>query len=133
MGTIERIKLLVLERAKSERDFAIKVGIKQSTLNLYILGKSKLSLEAVDLILKAFPDVSAEWLLRGEGNMLKGVAGTIVEEVKNNQFENKDEDKSDRETYLRVIAALLDNVNSLKGRVDGLEKQLKDKNQTEAS
>jgi hypothetical protein len=100
---------------------------------LYILGKSKLSLEAVDLILKAFPDVSAEWLLRGEGNMLKGVAGTIVEEVKNNQFENKDEDKSDRETYLRVIAALLDNVNSLKGRVDGLEKQLNDKNQTEAS
>jgi hypothetical protein len=65
--------------------------------------------------------------------MLRVVDSNVTVKAEDIKSENKVEDKSDRETYLRVIAALLDNVNSLKGRVDGLEKQLNDKNQTEAS
>ena len=33
MKTIERIKMLISENAKSERDFAMKIGVNQVTLN----------------------------------------------------------------------------------------------------
>ena len=40
-----------------------------TTFNNYMLGKRKPSLELAVAILRTFPDVSAEWLMRGEGTM----------------------------------------------------------------
>ena len=70
MKTIERIKMLISENAKSERDFAMKIGVNQVTLNNYTANKRKLSLEIIEAILNAFPEISAEWLLRGTGSMM---------------------------------------------------------------
>ena len=63
MKTIERIKMMISEMAKSERDFSIKIGVNQVTLNNYTANKRKLSLEIIEAILNAFPEISAEWLL----------------------------------------------------------------------
>ena len=70
MEIINRIKIMISEMAKSERDFSIKIGVNQKTLNYYMLGKRKLSLEIIEAILNAFPEISAEWLLRGTGSMM---------------------------------------------------------------
>ena len=41
----------------------------QVKLNKHINGNTTISLETIELILSTFPNVSAEWLLRGTGNM----------------------------------------------------------------
>lgn len=68
---IQRVIYLIKEKTNSERAFAIKIGIKQTTLNNQILGKRSISLDVVTAILTTFTDISAEWLLTGVGSMLK--------------------------------------------------------------
>lgn len=66
---INRVKYLINEKARSVREFAEKIGVKQVTLNQQISGDRKLSLDIIFSILNSFPDISAEWLLRGKEPM----------------------------------------------------------------
>ena len=54
----------------SDRAFALKCGIKQNTFSNQMNGVRELSLTTVNAILNTFENISAEWLLRGTGNML---------------------------------------------------------------
>ena len=68
---VERIlKLIETKTYGNEADFALKIGIKQQTLNNYTNGKRPVKLDTVLAILHTYSDVSAEWLLRGKGEML---------------------------------------------------------------
>lgn len=49
-----------------------RLGIAQQTLNRQIVGENAMSYNTVETILSCFPEISAEWLLRGEGEMIKG-------------------------------------------------------------
>uniref|UniRef100_UPI003FEFA9F1 helix-turn-helix domain-containing protein n=1 Tax=Bacteroides cellulosilyticus TaxID=246787 RepID=UPI003FEFA9F1 len=73
MEIIERIKEIIKEKfgERGENLFSKEIGIPQVSLNNYTSGRRKVSYEVIDAILSAFPDVSAEWLLRGEGKMYK--------------------------------------------------------------
>lgn len=67
---ISRIKRIIAYTELSERAFAIKCGLKTNTFNNQITGNRELSLLTVSAILSTYEDISAEWLLRGEGKML---------------------------------------------------------------
>ena len=66
---INRIKQLQDVLGVSENELAQRLGMSQSTLNSYTLGKRKPSYDLADSILATFVDVSAEGLMRGEGPM----------------------------------------------------------------
>lgn len=66
---INRIKQLQDVLGVSENELAQRLGMSQSTLNSYTLGKRKPSYDLAESILATFVDVSAEWLMRGEGSM----------------------------------------------------------------
>lgn len=69
---ITRIRLILSEKAYDKVAlFARLINAEQTTVNNYLIGKRKPSLEVCTKILAAFPDISAEWLLRGEGSMYK--------------------------------------------------------------
>lgn len=68
---INRIQQLKDFYELSTRALALKCGMNQPTLDRMLKGINALNLTCVSAILTAFPDVSAEWLLRGEGEMLK--------------------------------------------------------------
>ncbi len=68
---INRIKSLLDYLQINENAFSNIIGISQRTLNYYINGKRKPSFELIEKILNAYPDLSAEWLLRGEGDMYR--------------------------------------------------------------
>lgn len=68
---IDRVKEVLKSKSKSVREFAELIGVKQVTLNQQLAGDRKLSLDIVQSILYSFEDISSEWLLRGEGNMIK--------------------------------------------------------------
>lgn len=79
---VERVIDVIKLKAKSVREFAESIGVKQVTLNQQLNGDRKLSLDIVLSVLNSFEDISAEWLLRGEGEMYK-----TVSENKSNNFD----------------------------------------------
>ncbi len=83
---IERVIDIIKLKAKSVREFADSVGIKQVTLNQQLNGDRKLSLDTVLSILNSFEDISAEWLLRGEGEMYKANDKNINDNFDKSQY-----------------------------------------------
>lgn len=67
----QRIIDLLLSQNVSVNLFAKSSGLKQTTLSDQINGESKISAITLTALLEYFPNLSAEWLLRGEGDMLK--------------------------------------------------------------
>ena len=67
---INRIKEVITYSGLSERGFAIKWGLKPTTINNQLIGKREISLATIIAISSSFEEISAEWLLRGTGSML---------------------------------------------------------------
>lgn len=63
----ERISEFIITQSLSVRAFANICGIHQATLDKQLKGLRDVSLDTVMKIASAYPNVSAEWLLRGEG------------------------------------------------------------------
>lgn len=68
---IHRIAEIITSKGFSENSFAKQIGSNQRTINQQLRGDRKLSLDTVCNVISSFGDISAEWLLRGEGNMNK--------------------------------------------------------------
>ena len=67
---IGRIKQIIAFYKLTDRAFAIKCGIKQNTLSRQLSGVSEISIPTINAILDNYDDISAEWLIRGKGEML---------------------------------------------------------------
>ena len=66
----ERFKELISTKSASVLDFSRLIGVAQTTLNSQLSSAKGISTSVILLTLDAFPDVSAEWLLHGKGEML---------------------------------------------------------------
>lgn len=78
---IQRIRQLLEARGESINAFAAAINMKQTTVNNYFLGKRSPSFELIDSILASIPELSAEWLLRGNGTMFLADAAKPTDEV----------------------------------------------------
>ena len=67
----KRLNRLVKESGMSESAFAESVNVVQVTLNRQLSGKRSVSSDTILSVLQNQKDLSAEWLLRGEGAMYK--------------------------------------------------------------
>lgn len=67
---INRVKDIITYYGLSNRAFALRCGIPQNTFNNQLNGVRELSLSTINSILNTYEDISAEWLIRGTGNML---------------------------------------------------------------
>lgn len=67
---LERLKSVIADKSNSASDFSKKIGIAQTTLSNQMKSPRGISVEVITLTLEHFPDISAEWLLRGKGDML---------------------------------------------------------------
>lgn len=107
---IERIKKIINHYGLSDRAFAIKCGIKQNTFSNQINGVREISLQTINSILITFENISAEWLLRGNGEML------LTSEQPTASSENDRLSK-----LIDTIAFQQDTINNLHGRIKELE------------
>ena len=64
-----RIREILKEFSSNPTQLSKQFGVNQKTLNSQINDTTTLSISTILLILNAFPEVSAEWLLRGNGEM----------------------------------------------------------------
>lgn len=71
MDILSRLKEIIAFSGLSVRAFAMKCGIPQKTLDNQVKGLRGISLETIISVAHTFPEISSEWLLRGDGEMLK--------------------------------------------------------------
>lgn len=117
----ERIKLIMSEFGLSERQFSIRIGKKQQTVNaMFKRDKSDIMLTTIVDILNAFPTIDTDWFVKGEGQMFKkenGKSSGAVEEAMKGRIEDlreqvaelkadKEALKEDKERLLAEIAEL---------------------------
>lgn len=69
MEILQRIKRLIDAKGLNTNAFALRIGIAQTTLSTYFTKNRYPAYETLHAILHTFPEVSAEWLMRGEGDM----------------------------------------------------------------
>lgn len=69
MEILSRISALIKAKDYNLTSFSREIGIAQTTLNSYYKRNSYPAYETLHAILHRFTDVSAEWLMRGEGEM----------------------------------------------------------------
>lgn len=89
------------------------INIGQPTLSKQMKeGGCGVSLTTIVLLLGAYPDLSAEWLLRGEGDMKKGEEWKVTQfiPVQNNE----------------LVDALKDHIASLKAENEHLRKDIEE-------
>lgn len=70
-AVVQRVKDYMKEQKVSVRDLSKLVDMNENTLSCKISGVRAMDMLTICKILDAFPDLSAEWLLRGEGSMYK--------------------------------------------------------------
>lgn len=65
----QRITLILEDKQLSVNALSKLVEMSQTTLNTQLKGERALSANVVAKVLSVFPDVSAEWVMRGVGTM----------------------------------------------------------------
>lgn len=112
---IDRIKTLVNAKARSVREFAELIGVKQVTLNQQVVGDRKLSLDVILAILNSFEDISAEWLLRGVGNMYNNAEAST---------DSEEEDSEEDKFYKDIIFTYQEMTKEYRKKIEYLEAEL---------
>ena len=65
----KRIAEVIKYKKMTVNSFSKMIGVPQTTLNNYILGKRKTSFELINKVANACPEIDKQWLLTGEGEM----------------------------------------------------------------
>lgn len=77
---LQRVTALYKSQNLTKRSFARMIGMPQVTVNQYLNQERKFSFEFIDAILNAFDGLSAEWLIKGEGEMYKEVGKVFIDD-----------------------------------------------------
>lgn len=72
MTTMERIKCYMDYKNVPIATFERNVGMSNNSFGKTLKSGGSIGLDKLEKILSVYPDLSAEWLLRGTGNMIIG-------------------------------------------------------------
>ncbi|GAB2798583.1 hypothetical protein GCM10027275_50160 [Rhabdobacter roseus] len=69
----ERLKLFIDYTGRSINSFEISIGVSKGAIFKPIANKKTIGVEMLDKIISKYPELNIEWLISGQGEMLKGV------------------------------------------------------------
>lgn len=69
----ERILELLRHTGLTATRLADEIGVQRSGISHIISGRNQPSYDFMVRILERFPEISADWLLTGKGNMIRGI------------------------------------------------------------
>lgn len=70
-SVLKRVQSFVEDTGETKNSLANKCGMAPQTFWRYVNGDNKITVSLLESLLEVFPDLSAEWLLRGEGEKYK--------------------------------------------------------------
>ena len=94
----------------SDRQFAIKIGVTQSVIGSMFQKGTEPSSKVIRNTLMSFPEISSDWFLRDEGDMLKS--------------SNKEIQRI--ESLLDTITTLQDTINNYKDTILSLNERIRE-------
>lgn len=94
--------------------FSARIGMDQSTLHYQFHGKRALSLDTILNTISAYKELSAEWLLRGRGEMV----------VTNEKIQNETKTDERIEGLLETIQILSDTIRAKSRTIDALNEEI---------
>ena len=83
MTIYQRVKCVLENKSISVNALSKKINVAQATLNPQLKGDRSLAANIVEKILTVFPDVSAEWLMRGVESIGVGKSAEYIAEKTN--------------------------------------------------
>ena len=113
----QRLRGFLKEQNKSINQISLNANYPQSTLNKQINKETSMSLSTLLVLLDLFSELSAEWLLRGEGSMLKTVTS-------NDTSASSDDKVKDVAYWKHVALSMSEEVTEKKDRIKELEREL---------
>lgn len=112
----QRIKSILNHKQISIAAFAKMIGMLQVTCNRQIRGDQAVSLALIEGFLHVFPDISAEWLLRGEGEMYKSNSGSAQVEATITPSQDESIWKAKYEAIKECYDTLVSNISGISKR-----------------
>lgn len=76
---VERILEVLKMKNFSPSQFAEEIGVQRSNISHIISGRNKPSLEFIQKIIKRFPDINPDYILSGQGTLLRDGSQTTME------------------------------------------------------
>lgn len=113
----QRLRGFLKEQNMSINQISLNANYPQSTLNKQINKETSMSLSTLLVLLDLFSELSAEWLLRGEGNMLRTATSNDASAV-------SDEKVKDVAYWKHVALSMSEEVTEKKDRIKELEREL---------
>lgn len=110
MDEKQRIEKIMEAVQLNSGQFAIQIGIQNSTLSHILNNRNKPSLEVLKKILQRFPSISSDWLILGQGAMFRqefksqerslfdqidenaSLSDSLIRNVEKNSFSEKESD-----------------------------------------
>lgn len=139
-NTIERIFYFAKSKGISINKLSLEIGVSNSYFNKMFKKKASVGSAIVEKILRTYPDLSAEWLLTGSGDVLKteGINGIIEKKESNSKAQNISPENNvpvpisvnscpicpERERTIKALKMALD---AKQDEVDALRRHLVDK------
>ncbi len=94
---IERLNSLLKYLKLTSSQFADEIGVQRSSVSHVMGGRNKPGFDFIRKILSRFPEISADWLITGDGEMLRGKSKTEYE-----MFESEEERREEPEKEHKV-------------------------------
>lgn len=113
---IQRISSILDHNKVTKQNLANEINMNQTTLGRQLKGEQALSAKLIEGLLHVFPDISAEWLLRGEGEMYKSNSGSL-------QFEAAITPSQDESIWKAKYEAIKECYEILASNIGGLSKR----------
>lgn len=107
MDVKEKIIQYIEYKKISKNSFEKSIGVSKS----YLGNTKSISADVLNKICIVYSDVSAEWLLRDQGSMIKTTSGMVSEDDQNNSIDME-------------IKTLLDVIKRQNAIIDNLEKEV---------
>ena len=82
----QRIISLINVLNMTQKAFCEAIKVHPTTLQTALSRQSDVGFSVLSGVLRAYPKVSAEWLMRGEGDMFRRVEGSVLNSVLNSTF-----------------------------------------------
>ena len=103
----ERLEAVIAYSGLNDSAFAKRIGMQQITLWRQLNDQRKVSLETILAVADEFPEIDANWLLRGSGSMLA----------------NNDAQEKRIDNLIDVISMQQDTIKNLQEKIKSLQNQ----------
>lgn len=92
----DRIIQFLNENNLTSTKFADKIGVQRSSISHILSGRNKPSFDFIEKMLLAYPDLNAQWLITGKGNMFANQPSLF-----NRSKEKEEENLTSRESNIQ--------------------------------